>query len=186
MSCGTSKTIAIPNKKESSLCINHEEVHCSILKDYGDGRVDLGIVFPYCLAGATSGISELINSLLYCSVFSFIENYVVYDFDIEKKIELFKGPRIGVLGIRQWTNTFQTPLVGVILKPRTKIDLHHQSDIIEDLCNTGLINYIIDDELVVSPACCPYEEKIDIYYDLISGIEQKIGNRLLYWINATA
>lgn len=186
LSFGSAKDILIPPKANNKLCEFHRDIECNIVEIYKDNAIDVKITFPYCLSGATSGISELINSLLYCSVFSFIKNYIVEDFYLDNKVDVFQGPRFGVSGIRNIAKVFQTPLMGVILKPRTKIDLKYQSYIIEELCNSGLINYLIDDELVVSPNCCYYDEKINCYVKMIKQIENHVGMKIIYWVNATS
>ncbi len=186
LSSGSAKDILIPPKANKKLCEYHRDVECRIVQEYEGNLINVMIIFPYCLSGVTSGISELINSLLYCSVFSFVENYVVEDFYLDNKVDIFQGPRFGVSGIRNIAKVFQTPLMGVILKPRTKIDLKYQSYIIEELCDSGLINYLIDDELVVSPNCCSYYEKINCYVEMINRIENQLGMKIIYWVNATA
>lgn len=186
LSTGSSKKIAIPLKSRESLCKYHKDIQCEIIQIYDNNIVDVQINFPYCLSGATSGISELINSLLYCSVFSFVENYIVEDFYLDNEVEIFKGPRYGVDGIRDISEVYQSPLLGLILKPRTKIELKYQQYLIENLCNSGLINYLIDDELVVTPNCCKYKEKISLYSETIKTIQKRTGKNLIYWVNATA
>ncbi len=186
LSIGSAKEILIHLKAKDKLCEYHQEVECEIIQDYGDNLVDIMIIFPYCLSGATSGISELLNSLLYCSVFSFIKNYIVEDFWLDSKMDLFQGPRFGVIGIRRAVKVYQTPLMGVILKPRTRIDLNSQKYVIQGLCESGLINYLIDDELAISPNCCNYEEKINNYAKMLNQIENKSGKKILYWVNASA
>lgn len=186
LSFGSAKDISIRPKSRERLCEYHRDVECEIIQEYENNVVEMMVVFPYCLSGATSGISELINSLLYCSVFSFVENYVVKDFYLDSKMDLFQGPRYGVSGIRNMVKVYQTPLMGVILKPRTRIDLNSQKYVIQELCESGLINYLIDDELVISPNCCGFDEKITNYIEMINQIENKLGKKIIYWVNATA
>lgn len=186
LSFGSAKNISIRSKARERLCEYHKDVECDIVNEYEDNVVDIIIIFPYCLSGATSGIAELINSLLYCSVFSLIENYIVEDFYLDSKVDLFSGPRFGVTGIRNMVKVYQTPLMGIILKPRTRIDLNAQKYVVQELCESGLINYLIDDELVISPNCCMFEEKISSYVEMLDYIERRSGKRILYWVNATA
>lgn len=183
---GSAKNILIRPKARERLCEYHRDVECDIVKEYEDNIVDIIIIFPYCLSGATSGIAELINSLLYCSVFSFVENYIVEDFYLDKKVDLFSGPRFGVSGIRNMVKVYQTPLMGIILKPRTRIDLNAQKCVIQELCESGLIDYLIDDELVISPSCCIFEEKIDSYVEMLEHVQRNSGKKIIYWVNATA
>ena len=186
LSFGSAKDISIPPKSKEKLCEYHRDVECEIVQEYKNNEVDIIIIFPYCLSGATSGIAELINSLLYCSVFSFVENYIVEDFYLDSKMNLFGGPRFGVPGIRNMVKVYQTPLMGVILKPRTRIDINYQKYVVQELCGSGLVNYLIDDELVISPNCCQFEEKISSYTEMINQMERRTGKKIIYWINATA
>lgn len=186
LSFGSAKNISIRPKARERLCEYHRDVECNIVNEYEDNIVDINMIFPYCLSGATSGIAELINSLLYCSVFSFVENYVVEDFYLDSKVDLFSGPRFGVSGIRNIVKVYQTPLMGMILKPRTRIDLNAQKYVVQELCESGLINYLIDDELVISPSCCIFEEKISSYAEILHNMERRLGKKIIYWVNATA
>lgn len=186
LSFGSTKNITIRPKARERLCEYHRDVECNIVNEYDDNIVEINIIFPYCLSGATSGIAELINSLLYCSVFSFVENYIVEDFYLDNKVDLFSGPRFGVSGIRNMVKVYQTPLMGMILKPRTRIDLKAQKYVVQELCESCLINYLIDDELVISPSCCTFEEKISSYAEILDNIERKFEKKIIYWVNATA
>lgn len=185
LSCGTQED-CIFSTSIKEFCIFHEDVDYRIIKELGDKNVIIEIVFPYCLSGATSGVSEIINSILYCSVFSFVKNYIVLDIFIDDCIEIFKGPRFGIKGIRNYYSIHHLPLLGIVLKPRTKIDLDYQIQTVKKLCDTKMIDYIIEDELVIAPLCCNYKDRINEYSHLIEDIYEKNGKKILYWVNVTS
>lgn len=186
LSTGSSKDIVVNSKSQNMLCVFHKELECKIIQFNEDKSVDMEMVFPYCLSGANVGVSELIGSLLYCSVFSFIERYVILDFSLDETSELYKGPEFGIQGIRNKSGVCQYPLLGTILKPRTRIDIARQNDVLKEILETKLVDYIIDDELVVNPLCCSFKERIRNYSDLLKSIKNNNNKNILYWINASA
>jgi len=189
LSTGSSREICIQPKFTSGLCPLHSELDVKILeRDDKQLCAKIIIKYPICMCGRDSGISIFLGSLLYYTVFSFVAEYHILDFDItneEDVLGLFPGPKHGVKGIRDLLNEQNEPLIGVILKPRTRIDLTAQKRVIEELARSGKINYIIDDELVVSPKCCRYEDKIDCYSDLIHRIASDYHYKMLYWVNVS-
>jgi len=189
LSTGSSREICIQPKLKSGLCPLHSELDIEIMERNDEQLCAKMIIkYPICMCGRDSGISTFLGSLLYYTVFSFVVEYHILDFDItdeEEVFGLFSGPKHGVKGIRDLLDEQNEPLIGLILKPRTKIDLIAQKKVVEELACSGKINYIIDDELVISPRCCYYGDKIDCYSDLIHQIATKYHHKMLYWVNVS-
>ena len=188
LSTGSSSPICIPPKTQNQLCKFHTEVDVVVnsIIDEENKTVEVYIYFPICLCGINTGISTFLGSLLYYSVFSIVDEYHIIDFDLctEEVQKLFIGPRHGIEGIRKLCEVPDEPLMGLILKPRTRIDLSYQRSIVSALASSKYINYLIDDELVISPFCCNYQDRIDVYSSLINEMYEKYSCKMIYWVNA--
>jgi len=95
----------------------------------------------------------------------------------------FGGPRFGIEGIRERAGvTEDRPMLGMILKP----SLGLAPERIAELVGAGVrggVDLIKEDEKLVDPAYCPFEERLDAVVGALRGAEA--GEAPLYVLNVT-
>jgi ribulose 1,5-bisphosphate carboxylase large subunit-like protein len=121
------------------------------------------IAFPLCNIDFTSdGISQLlcqvmggqldINTILKCHV-------IDIDIPAEVLARDFKTPKFGIEGVRKFTNCFNKPLLGGIIKPKIGITKEILLEMTKQLVENG-VNFIKEDEIMANPNICPLEERV--------------------------
>ncbi len=184
---GGSNPIDVQRSQGHDLCDFHTNLSIRIKERSDDRSAVLFIDLPQCLCGGSTGVATFLGEVFYCSAFSFIEEMQINDLlirDTVKAHETFKGPAFGVSGLRN--NLFpytKGPLVGLILKPRTRINLKSQLSFVKKALETKMLDYIIDDELVISPECLSFRDKVSTYKLLIDELSTRLGKQIVYWVN---
>lgn len=189
LSVGSSREIDIQMLPAGSLCEKHLDLSIDIIDILDTLEADITICVPQCLSGKGTGVSLLISQMLYCTSFSFISKMFIEDFEVADSDllqEYFTGSNHGISAIRKLFSESSGPLIGLILKPRTRIDISSQELFVKRALDTKSIDYLIDDELVVSPFCLTYKNRIDEYTQLIDKFSQRSGQSIQYWVNAAA
>lgn len=74
---------------------------------------------------------------------------------------IFKGPKFGISGIRDYTKIYNKPLLGGIVKPKTGMTPQVLLEMTKQMCDGG-INFIKEDEILSSPSCCPLSERVPL------------------------
>tara|TARA_B100001113_G_C21076938_1_gene608099 strand:- start:653 stop:1531 length:879 start_codon:yes stop_codon:yes gene_type:complete len=86
----------------------------------------------------------------------------VLDIEFPKQIEdLFLGPKFGIDGIRKFTNVYDKPLFGAIVKPKIGINPQTLLEMVKELVEGG-VNFIKEDEIMSNPAFCKIEERVPL------------------------
>lgn len=80
----------------------------------------------------------------------------------------FLGPQFGIAGMRQFTKTFDKPLLGGIVKPKVVNNVDMLLDITKELVDGG-VQFIKEDEIMSNPAACPLEKRIPEVMKYIEG-----------------
>ncbi|GEO04411.1 ribulose-bisphosphate carboxylase [Adhaeribacter aerolatus] len=94
----------------------------------------------------------------------------------------FKGPRFGIAGCRQLTQVSDRPLIGTIIKPSIGLTPIQTADLVKTLAEAG-IDFIKDDELLVSSGNSPFEERVDAVMRVINTHADKTGKKVMYAFN---
>ena len=94
----------------------------------------------------------------------------------------FKGPRFGIAGCRQLTQVTNRPLIGTIIKPSIGLTPTQTADLVKTLAEAG-IDFIKDDELLVSSANSPFEERVDAVMRVINAHADRTGKMIMYAFN---
>lgn len=84
-------------------------------------------------------------------------------FDIEFPplfLKSFKGPKFGVTGIREFTKSFNKPILGSIIKPKVGLTKEKLLDIVKELLDGG-VDFIKEDEIMSNPDICPLEKRVE-------------------------
>lgn len=84
----------------------------------------------------------------------------------DKIVKTFKTPKFGITGIRQYTKTYNKPLLGSIIKPKTGLSLYELTEITKELIDGG-VNFIKEDEIISSPSFLPLKERVNAIAKLI-------------------
>ena len=169
------QSIGNPNVRNrwetDSLFENHS---CMILESEENltqqsGEVEIG--FPIAnIDIQTSGISHLLCQIMGGQM----------DVDLVKKchvknisfpssaLSIFKGPKFGISGIREFTRSFNKPLLGGIVKPKIGVTPEILSKMVAEMAEGG-VNFIKEDEIMSNPAICPLEERVPLVMDVLKG-----------------
>lgn len=179
------QSIGNPNARSKWETENMIEDHCA--KVYGafldsDGReknytkanynVKAGTVkigFPYAnINWDTDGVSQLMCFLMggQLDIANIIKCHLI-DLDIDKSKTCFLGPKFGLTGLRYLTKSFNKPLFGGIVKPKTGLRPNQLLDLVKELLDGG-VDFIKEDEILGDPEICPFGERVALITKLIT------------------
>lgn len=89
------------------------------------------------------------------------------------------GPQFGVAGSRALTGVHGRPIIGTIVKPALGLRPNETAAMVKDLVAAN-VDFIKDDEKLMSPAYSPLEERVKAIMPLILDHEQKTGKKVMY------
>lgn len=150
-------------ENHSCLVIGDEEE----LKTQQEGIVK--IAFPAInIDFKTDGISHLLVNIMGGQMD--IDNILkcqVLNIDFPEWVEnLFLGPKFGITGIREFTKSYDKPLFGAIVKPKTGISAQTLLEMVKELVEGG-VNFIKEDEILSDPSFCTIEERVPLIMDYL-------------------
>jgi ribulose-bisphosphate carboxylase large chain len=91
---------------------------------------------------------------------------------------IYPGPQFGLAGTRRLTGVQGRPVIGTIIKPALGLRPHEAAGIIKELIASG-IDFIKDDEKLMSPAYSPLSERVAAIMPLVLDHEQKTGKKVM-------
>ncbi|AHK70500.1 3-oxo-isoapionate-4-phosphate decarboxylase OiaX [Gluconobacter oxydans] len=97
----------------------------------------------------------------------------------------YAGPQFGTSGTRMLTGVEGRPVIGTIIKPALGLRPHETADLVRDLVDAG-VDFIKDDEKLMSPAYSPLEERVKAVMPVILEHEQKTGRKVMYAFGISA
>ncbi len=89
------------------------------------------------------------------------------------------GPQFGIAGSRKLTNVHNRPIIGTIVKPALGLRPHETAELVGELIEAD-VDFIKDDEKLMSPAYSPLEERVRAIMPLILDREQRTGRKVMY------
>ncbi|TPN84999.1 ribulose 1,5-bisphosphate carboxylase [Mesorhizobium sp. CU2] len=89
------------------------------------------------------------------------------------------GPQFGVPGSRRLTGVEGRPIIGTIVKPALGLRPPETAAMVGELIEAG-VDFIKDDEKLMSPAYSPLPERMKAIMPLILDHEQKTGKKVMY------
>ncbi|MEQ1952143.1 3-oxo-isoapionate-4-phosphate decarboxylase OiaX [Mesorhizobium sp. CN2-181] len=89
------------------------------------------------------------------------------------------GPQFGISGSRALTGVDGRPIIGTIVKPALGLRPHETAEMVGELVKSG-VDFIKDDEKLMSPAYSPLGERVNAIMPLILDHEQKTGRKVMY------
>jgi ribulose-bisphosphate carboxylase large chain len=100
--------------------------------------------------------------------------------------QAWPGPQFGVAGTRRLTGVAGRPVIGTIIKPALGLRPHETAALVKEVIDAD-VDFVKDDEKLMSPAYSPLEERVKAIMPLILEREQKTGRKVMYaWgISAT-
>ena len=89
------------------------------------------------------------------------------------------GPQFGVPGSFALTGVKNRPIIGTIVKPALGLLPHETAEMVGELIEAG-VDFIKDDEKLMSPAYSPLEARVKAIMPRILNHEQKTGKKVMY------
>jgi 3-oxoisoapionate-4-phosphate decarboxylase len=97
----------------------------------------------------------------------------------------YPGPQFGVPGSFALTGVENRPIIGTIVKPALGLRPHESAAMVGELIESD-VDFIKDDEKLMSPAYSPLEERVKAIMPLILEREQRTGRKTMYAFGITA
>lgn len=151
-----------------------------VAEDHGPlKRADVDIAFPLDAIG--TDLSALMTIAI-GGVYSIKGMTGIRIVDLKLPAE-FKGahpgPQFGVTGSRKLTGVEGRPIIGTIVKPALGLRPHETAELVGELIASG-VDFIKDDEKLMSPAYSPLKDRVAAIMPLILDHEQKTGKKVMY------
>jgi ribulose-bisphosphate carboxylase large chain len=89
------------------------------------------------------------------------------------------GPQFGVEGSLRLTGVEGRPIIGSIVKPALGLRPHESAEMVAGLIDAG-VDFIKDDEKLMSPAYSPLAERVKAIMPLVLEREQETGRKPMY------
>ncbi|MDO9418431.1 3-oxo-isoapionate-4-phosphate decarboxylase OiaX [Pararhizobium sp.] len=142
-------------------------------------RADVDIAFPMDAVG--TDLSALMT-IAVGGVFSIrgMTGIRVVDLHLPEEFRgAYPGPQFGLAGSRRLTGVEGRPIIGTIVKPALGLRPAETADMVAELVLSG-VDFIKDDEKLMSPAYSPLKERVAAIMPLILDHEQKTGKKVMY------
>lgn len=89
------------------------------------------------------------------------------------------GPQFAMPGTRHLTGVYKRPIIGTIVKPALGLRPPETAALVKELIASG-VDFIKDDEKLMSPAYSPLSERVAAIMPLINDHEQRTGKKVMY------
>jgi 3-oxoisoapionate-4-phosphate decarboxylase len=142
-------------------------------------RADVDIDFPLDAIG--TDLSALMTIAI-GGIFSIrgMTGLRVVDVDLPTPYrDAYLGPQFGAAGSRRLTGVHDRPIIGTIVKPALGLRPLETAALVGELIESG-VDFIKDDEKLMSPVYSPLKERIAAIMPLILNHEQKTGKKVMY------
>jgi ribulose-bisphosphate carboxylase large chain len=116
----------------------------------------------------TDGITQMLVQIMGGQLdIDVVKKCQILDIYFPKSVEqCFLGPKYGIKGIRDFTNTYDKPLLGSIIKPKIGISPKILLRMVEELVEGG-VNFIKEDEIMSNPLFCTIEDRVPLVMDFL-------------------
>lgn len=152
-------------------------------------RLNVGLVkiaYPVELF-EDGNIPQLLSSVA-GNIFSMkkINNLRLEDLEFpEVYVKTFKGPALGLSGIRELTDIKERPLIGSIIKPKMGLSAKEHAKVAYD-CFIGGVDLVKDDENLTSQSFNNFKERVKETLKLAKKAEKETGSKKICAFNVTA
>lgn len=103
----------------------------------------------------------------------------VMDINLPPEWACHPGPQFGIEGSRRLMGVTEGPMIASIIKPSLGLLPEEAAQVIRQLCTAG-VDFIKDDEKLMSPDYSPLEERVKVIMPVINDHEQKTGKKVMY------
>jgi 2,3-diketo-5-methylthiopentyl-1-phosphate enolase len=100
-------------------------------------------------------------------------------------LKMFKGPKFGVPGLREYLNVYDRPLLNNMIKPCTGYPPEVGAKLAYEAL-VGGVDFVKDDELLANAPFNTVEDRIVNYMEVVDRAAQETGEKKMYTINVTA
>ncbi|WXG39519.1 MAG: RuBisCO large subunit C-terminal-like domain-containing protein [Candidatus Freyarchaeum deiterrae] len=156
-------------------------------KEKGTGLIK--IAFPLELFDLEKGGIPNIMSMITGNLFglSALKNVRLLDAEFPKSVlTYFPGPKFGLEGVRKIVGTKESrrPHLGTIIKPKVGLNPSETAEVAYEAA-VGGVDFIKDDETLVSQSFCPLEERLSKVMEKIDLVKEETGRTVFYALNIT-
>jgi len=99
--------------------------------------------------------------------------------------DAWPGPQFGLPGSRRLTGVYDRPIIGTIVKPALGLRPHESAEMVRELVEAD-VDFIKDDEKLMSPAYSSLAERVRAIMPVILDREQRTGRKTMYAFGITA
>lgn len=148
-------------------------------------RADVDIAFPLDAVG--TDLAALMT-IAVGGIFSIrgMTGLRVVDLKLPQEFRsAYLGPQFGLPGSRRLTGVYDRPMIGTIVKPALGLRPHETAELVGELIESG-VDFIKDDEKLMSPAYSPLKERVAAIMPRILDHEQKTGKKVMYAFGISA
>ncbi|MDF1775490.1 MAG: ribulose-bisphosphate carboxylase large subunit family protein [Rhizobiaceae bacterium] len=103
----------------------------------------------------------------------------VMDIDLPSEWACYPGPQFGIEGSRRLMGVPDGPMIASIIKPSLGLLPQEAAAVIKQLCDAG-VDFIKDDEKLMSPGYSPLEERVKAIMPVINNHQQRTGKKVMY------
>lgn len=141
-------------------------------------RADAVVAFP--LEAVGTDIAALMTIMIN-GVFAVrgVTGIRVMDIDLPPAWSCHPGPQFGIAGSRRLMGVASGPMIASIIKPSLGLLPEETAAVVRQLCEAG-VDFIKDDEKLMSPGYSPIEDRIKAIMPVIDDHEQKTGKTVMY------
>ncbi|WP_062112166.1 3-oxo-isoapionate-4-phosphate decarboxylase OiaX [Aureimonas sp. AU40] len=99
--------------------------------------------------------------------------------------DAYPGPQFGIPGSKRLTGVEGRPIIGTIVKPALGLSPSESATMVKELVEAG-VDFIKDDEKLMSPAYSPLAERVKAIMPVILDHEQRTGKKVMYAFGISA
>lgn len=158
-----------------------------IMGSEGSGYVQLAIEasnYDPEIGGINCLLSDIAGNIFDMKI---LDNVKLLDLNFPKYwLEAYKGPKFGLAGTKKLAGIEKEnrPVVGAITKPNVGLDAKTYAKLAYETALGG-VDFIKDDEALVSPKYCPLEDRVSAVMEAIDRAKKQTGKETLYAVNIT-
>lgn len=144
------------------------------LENTKDCLVD--IAFPVCNTNwEYDGISHLLCQLMGGQLdIDNIQRCELLDIQIPELVkQYFLPPKYGINGIRKYTECYNKPVLGSIIKPKIGLNPNQLLDMVKQLVDGG-VNFIKEDEIMANPTNCSIYNRVELIGRYLENVKPKV------------
>lgn len=158
-----------------------------------EGKDDAGLVYiayPLDLFDIEKSGMANILSMVAGNLFglSAIKNVRLLDINFPRSVvDYYPGPKFGIEGVRRLVGTEKSPRphLGTIVKPKVGLSPDQTAEVCYEAA-VGGVDFIKDDETLVSQKFCPLDERVSKVMEKLDRVRSETGRRVLFAVNVTA